>query len=399
MFYLKEPKSTNETPIYLIYRIEGRNLKLSTGEKIHPDKWDVNKKWPINKRNNFKLKGVEAVLRRYQSKVDDYFGTCKIKGVEPSFIGLKLQFESNKVISFNDYIGQFIENSNNLKKRNGKPISKRTLQAYSTTKDYLNEFGTKQFNELDVKFHRDFTNFLSDRKNLATNTIGGYVKNLKVFAKHAHKEGYPVNPQILSSDFFVAEEKSESIYLNEDEINSLFNLNGLTERQRKVRDWAIIGLWTGLRVSDWDKFNPKGDLVEIETEKTGRRVVIPLHRQVKKIIKNGLPEPCSNGEFNRMIKIVCKEAGITQKVYGSRRNPETNRLEKGMIEKNLLVSSHTCRRSFATNNYLMGIDTLTIMQITGHTTEKNFLKYIKVTPDEHAKRLLEKWNEYYSDDQ
>ena len=97
-----------------------------------------------------------------------------------------------------------------------------------------------------------------------------------------------------------------------------------------------------------------------------------------------------------MIKKVCEKAGITNMVYGSRRNPETNRLEKGTMEKWKMVSSHTCRRSFATNNYLMGIDTLTIMQITGHTTEKNFLKYIKVTPKQHAKLLLEKWNEYYS---
>jgi integrase len=48
-----------------------------------------------------------------------------------------------------------------------------------------------------------------------------------------------------------------------------------------------------------------------------------------------------------------------------------------------LVSSHVCRRSFATKLYRK-IDTLTIMKITGHKTEKQFLEYIKITPKEYA---------------
>lgn len=45
---------------------------------------------------------------------------------------------------------------------------------------------------------------------------------------------------------------------------------------------------------------------------------------------------------------------------------------------------HTARRSFATNMYLRGIPTIAIMQLTGHTTENNFLKYIKVTKEQNA---------------
>jgi integrase len=57
-----------------------------------------------------------------------------------------------------------------------------------------------------------------------------------------------------------------------------------------------------------------------------------------------------------------------------------------------LVTTHTARRSFATNLYKSGFPTLSIMAITGHTTEKSFLKYIKVTPDEHAKKLQLHWD-------
>jgi len=396
MFYLKEPKADKPTPIYLIYRIEGRNFKKSTGEKIRPDQWDFDRQWPINKKKQISIKGIEAVLRVFQSKVDNYITACKMNGKEPALRGLKQQFDTNKVITFNDFIDQYVDSASTIKKKDTKPLSNRTLQAYETTRKFFNEFGTVHFKDLDMKLHSDFIDFLKTEKEHSTNTLGGYIKNIKKFAREANKSGCPVNPVILSKDFFIPEEKSDSIYLNEEEINKLFKLKDLSPRWKKVRDWAIIGLWTGLRVSDWDKFKPKGDLIEIETQKTGRKVVIPLHHQVKEVIKNGLPEKCSEQEFNRVIKEVCEKSGMTYKVYGSRRNPETNRLEKGYMEKWKMVSSHTCRRSFATNNYLMGIDTLTIMQITGHTTEKNFLKYIKVTPDQHAKRLLEKWNEYYA---
>ena len=60
-------------------------------------------------------------------------------------------------------------------------------------------------------------------------------------------------------------------------------------------------------------------------------------------------------------------------------------------EKWQLVSSHTGRRSFATNLYKSGFPSISIMNITGHKTEAAFLKYIKVTPEEHARLLAEHW--------
>ena len=56
-----------------------------------------------------------------------------------------------------------------------------------------------------------------------------------------------------------------------------------------------------------------------------------------------------------------------------------------------MVSSHTARRSFATNEYLNGTSTLTIMAVTGHRTEKAFLKYIKVSKKEEAERMKQHW--------
>ena len=46
----------------------------------------------------------------------------------------------------------------------------------------------------------------------------------------------------------------------------------------------------------------------------------------------------------------------------------------------------------ATNAYLQGQQTLNIMAVTGHSTEKSFNRYIRVTPMEKA-RLFKQHND------
>ena len=78
-------------------------------------------------------------------------------------------------------------------------------------------------------------------------------------------------------------------------------------------------------------------------------------------------------------------------VYGAKINKDTNRKEFKIYPKHELVTSHICRRSFATNLFLSGFDNSTIMKATGHQTEKQFLKYIKSTQEENLQKISEYW--------
>ena len=140
--------------------------------------------------------------------------------------------------------------------------------------------------------------------------------------------------------------------------------------------------------------------IEIETQKTGQTVVIPMHPQVKEILekRNGFPESISDQKFNLYIKEVCEEAKLNGMTEGSKINPKTNRKEKGIYPKHELVTSHICRRSFASNLYGK-LPNLVIMGITGHQTEAQFLKYIKITPKENAKKLQEFWQKQQEENQ
>ena len=58
------------------------------------------------------------------------------------------------------------------------------------------------------------------------------------------------------------------------------------------------------------------------------------------------------------------------------------------------ISSHTARRSFATNEYMLReLSIQQIMSITGHKTERSFYKYIRMTPKENADQVRIIWKE------
>lgn len=80
-----------------------------------------------------------------------------------------------------------------------------------------------------------------------------------------------------------------------------------------------------------------------------------------------------------------KKIGFSKKLLYERTIGHT-RVSK-LIPKYQFISSHTARRSVATNMYLSGILTFRIMLITGHKTEKSFFRYIRITREENVKVL------------
>lgn len=124
------------------------------------------------------------------------------------------------------------------------------------------------------------------------------------------------------------------------------------------------------------------------TRKTGFSVVVPQHWMVKEILcrnNNELPAIHSQQAYNTMVKRLCKRAGITDKTLVER--TRGTKIVRKQIPKYQLVSSHTARRSLATNMYLAGIPAARIMLITGHTTEQSFFKYIRIGKQENATEL------------
>ena len=99
------------------------------------------------------------------------------------------------------------------------------------------------------------------------------------------------------------------------------------------------------------------------------------------------PKAISAQKFNDYVKELCREAGFTQTIEIN--EYRAGRQEKKAFQKWELISSHTARRSFATNAFKAKLPPADIMKFTGHTTIASFMKYLKVTTEETAVYLSE----------
>lgn len=397
-FVLKEPKSNAQTLVYLLYSYSNSRLKYSTGIKILPEHWnakeqkarDIRKLPQANEINTQLANMSNCVESEYRRLINDKITpTNERLRVKLDELLLKKEFRDTK--DFIGFIEDYIQQTN--KRFN-------TVKQYNTALKRLKEYQVFKrknlcFDDIDLNFYEDFTNYLTKHKNYGINTIGTIFKNIKVFMSEAVERGLTNNNQFRSKKFKKTAESSESIYLTIDEIDLLYQLYlSNNPRLDRVRDIFIIGCYTGLRFSDLSQIKDENLIdnntkIKITTQKTDQLVIIPLHRYVKAIIAkyNGLPPSLlSNQKMNEYLKELGKLAELNTEVVltftkGGRKVSEA-------FKKYELITVHTARRSFATNAYLNDVPSISIMKITGHKTEKAFLTYIKISQEDNANKLL-----------
>ncbi|HPM87423.1 MAG TPA: integrase, partial [Bacteroidales bacterium] len=125
-------------------------------------------------------------------------------------------------------------------------------------------------------------------------------------------------------------------------------------------------------------------VIEIIQQKTGEKCIIPIRPELNFILSKydyNLPRTHEQ-KVNKYIKEVVKMAEIIETVsYEESRGGLKVKKSEPKYE---LIKTHSARRSGCTNMYLAGIPTIDIMKISGHKTEREFLKYIKVSKEETA---------------
>ena len=258
------------------------------------------------------------------------------------------------------------------------------IDAYSA---YLGQdVYTSSFSEETLE---EFVFFLQDQRNLMASTVKGMIERTKSMLQKAYNAGYHVN--MTFKDFIYRDEEITTVFLNMTEITRIYYHEFKKKNFEITRDYFVIGCLTALRYSDYSRLRPENFIdrnISIKTKKTKKPVVVPMHPFVREILQkynNNLPKAFSIQYFNKTIKEVCREVGITELVaYERHKGLNMISIIKPKCD---LVSSHTARRSAATNMFLAGISTLRIMKITGHNSEQIFMKYIRVSNEENALTL------------
>jgi len=262
------------------------------------------------------------------------------------------------------------------------------------------------FENLDFNFYEDFVDFLTYQwtpmrrinqyPGLKTNTAGRVIKDLKAFIADRIRKNI-IRP-VEMSEWTVLQEEIDAIYLNQQEIEKISeaDLSGFLHLVC-YRDDFILGCMTGLRFSGFTKINTfdiRGDFLYKKQQKSFHWVVIPLRPAAEQILEKRFRNkvaPPSNPEFNRHIKTIARLAGLNDIIQHFYKIG--NKVIVESRPKHDWVCSHTCRRSFCTNEFLAGIPAALIMKISGHKSEKDFLKYVKVSPEEAELKIQGMWNE------
>ena len=86
--------------------------------------------------------------------------------------------------------------------------------------------------------------------------------------------------------------------------------------------------------------------------------------------------------MNQYLKEMCQIIGFDEMVR-VKKSIGGKRVDK-FSPKWENVTTHTARRSFATNFFELGIPASQIMLITGHSTEKQFMDYININKKRNA---------------
>jgi len=424
-FFLKEP-TKEKTSVQAIIRYKGNRFKLTTGISVEVKFWEKaehrarqTKEYPDYEAINLQLDRIEADIKKL-------FSAAAIQKQTPAIDEIKQLTKQApphpKVQTFIGYFRQYARSMN---------YKHRTALSYGSTAAVLEKYQqhtgqTLTFDTINIEFYNHFRRWINTTpreqkpnqppKYYSVNTFGTFIKHIKTVMTAAGPSGDRLH---TCDDYrhhrFVKEtEEADTIYLSVAELKQIEEMHISAaivsldapdlaakhvalkvEALQRARAFFLIGCYTALRISDFSRLKPwhvTDKYIRIKPGKGARKnddVVIPVHPVIRRILEGGfdITRRMSDQRFNEHVKELCRLAQITQPITTVR--TEGGRQVSRTVEKWRLVASHTCRRSGATNMYLAQIPSISIMKITGHRTERSFLKYIRITQEENAAKLAE----------
>ena len=417
-FNLRKPRSEKPTNLYLVCRINNKQVKLSTGVKIYPDHWNEKRQEAYISVRLSEIDNINnTIVNKKITKLKEYFIEFKhYLCMHPDEIG-----ESMKLLKQHIY-------KDRMKKELQKPatfIMKQIIEAKTCA-----ESSKKQYRSNIDKFER----FLKENEipntwesmnldtinryqkqiikenplhphNTLRNIIKGTIFNLLGIADKVLDIPFKWSDSNLNSFEFVKDKSNKEladnkkVSLTEEQLNKFYKhiITG-TERQIKkyteIRDLFILQCLVGQRIGDMQKFfngdnemDEEAGTISIIQQKTKARAIIPLLPLAKEIIskyenKELLYYKERKSIVNEALKEVAEQAGLDEPItYEENGIKQTQPLYK-------LLHTHTARHTFITILCRKGIPKETVIIATGHEDTKMIDKvYSHLNSKDKAKKV------------
>ena len=193
----------------------------------------------------------------------------------------------------------------------------------------------------------------------------------------------------FENELRVKNEPHVAIFLTVDELNKLERFKPENEREEVILAQFLVGCYTGARHSDilcMNEDNIQGKYITYVSKKTKTPATIELKKGLPRLLEIAVTREYSESTFNDTIKDICRKAEIDGKV-------KVFKAGKSLTGKKYqLVSSHTARRSFASNLASLGVPIREIQLRMGHANATITERYI-LAP---VNKLPESAREYFN---
>lgn len=343
-----------QTAIRCIVRLNGQRQILATGISVNPAEWDAKReRSKTDPHINQKLENIRQRIAAHVAST----------GQPPESL-------QQPAPELPDMLASIRAHGAHVVARTG---SKNTGKAYQTLCAKLTQFHRekkrreKTLADITPNYLNGFLRFMSRYSNTHANKMW---KTLKAVCRGK------IEMSAFNGIHAPTPEDADTIRLTPRQIADIENADlkpgGMLDHARTL---FLAGCYTGLRYCDWHQIRAENThtiagktVLTVTQQKTKNPVSIPVSQRLQNLMQqhpDGLPK-MSNQNANSYLKIIAQKAGI----------PDWQK-----------VTTHTARRSFATNAVLEGIPPLDVMQITGHRTIASFLRYIRLREHETALRL------------
>lgn len=345
--------------------LNGRRVYFSTNVYIYPEQWDGC--WVTNHP-------LSADLNKYL-----FEEMIKLQRIEFSFIQRgrqpTLAMMKNAVrndITVTALFTQFVKSVTQHSASRGK----HTKDSYLTLIKIVDTFrkGTT-LADIDIDWLNRFVDW-QQNQGMSQSTISGRLKSIRCIINEA------IARKLISVDddpflhFRIPKIKNREESLTFDEVRKLERLK-LKKREARIRDCALMAIYTGLRYHDLTTLSSDMLLKEhgktwliIEPKKTsqssGMVVRLPLYslfggKALALIEKRGSLERLThignNASANRTLKDLAKRIGVA----------DTRR-----------ITFHTMRHTFCTLLIAKGVPITTVSKLAGHTKIEQTQRYAHI---------------------
>ncbi len=301
LFYLKknEPKKDGTVTIMARITVDGETKQFSTKKTILPEDWDIKSGRAVNKSG----KSTSAKISKLNKELDDLRGQISIQYtkqlnnngyVEPEKLRNNVLGIEEKQHSLLTY---FTEHNLQYKDKVGTTATQKTYSRYELTKQRLIDFMKVKYRVSDILireingvFIENFYLYLRNEHGINNNTAMKFVQRFHSVLIYAKNSGLNfVDP---FGSFKFSFDKVDRGYLNQDEIDLIYNKEFSSARLTQVRDMFIFSCYTGLSYIDLCNLTKEdiklafdGKLwIMIKREKTGVDSNVPLLEIPKQIL-------------------------------------------------------------------------------------------------------------------